>query len=114
MVGDVTEATLMDRAGEAIAQAVARLAAGREILVLCGPGNNGGDGYIAATSLRRQGLSMRVAASEAPRSDGADGPPRSGADLSKHWIRSARRQSWSMPFSAPAFRGRPPIWCRKH
>lgn len=71
MVGDVTEATLTDRAGEAIAQAVARLAAGREILVLCGPGNNGGDGYITATLLLRQGLSVRVAASEPPRSDGA-------------------------------------------
>ncbi len=71
MVGDVTEATLMDRAGAAIAQAVARLAAGREILVLCGPGNNGGDGYIAASALKRQGLAVRVAASEAPRSDGA-------------------------------------------
>ena len=71
MVGDVTEATLMDRAGSAIAQAVARLAAGREILVLCGPGNNGGDGYIAAAALKRQGLSVRMAASEAPRSIGA-------------------------------------------
>ncbi|WP_428968038.1 NAD(P)H-hydrate dehydratase [Sphingomonas sp. Xoc002] len=68
MVGEVTEATLMDRAGSAIAQAVARLAAGREILVLCGPGNNGGDGYIAAAALKRQGLAVRVAASEAPRS----------------------------------------------
>ena len=71
MVGEVTEATLMDRAGSAIAQAVARLAAGREILVLCGPGNNGGDGYIAAAALKRQGLAVRVAASEAPRSTGA-------------------------------------------
>jgi len=71
MVGEVTEATLMDRAGSAIAQAVARLAAGREILVLCGPGNNGGDGYIAAAGLKRQGLAVRVASSEAPRSAGA-------------------------------------------
>ncbi|WP_294304567.1 NAD(P)H-hydrate dehydratase [uncultured Sphingomonas sp.] len=71
MVGDATEATLMDRAGSAIAQAAARLAAGREILVLCGPGNNGGDGYIAAAALKRQGLAVRVAASEAPRSAGA-------------------------------------------
>lgn len=71
MVGDVSEVTLMDCAGAAIAQAVARLAAGREILVLCGPGNNGGDGYIAAALLKRRGLPVRVAASEAPRSDGA-------------------------------------------
>lgn len=71
MVGDVTEATLLDRAGAVIAQAVARLAAGREILILCGPGNNGGDGYIAATTLKRRGLPVRVAASEAPRREAA-------------------------------------------
>ncbi|WP_322963705.1 NAD(P)H-hydrate dehydratase [Sphingomonas fuzhouensis] len=71
MAAGVAEATLMERAGGLVAQAVARLAAGREVLVLCGPGNNGGDGYIAAAALRRQGLSVRVAASHDPRSDGA-------------------------------------------
>ena len=71
MAGGVSEADLMQRAGEGIARAVARLAAGRETLILCGPGNNGGDGYIAAAALQRQGLSVRVAASGEPRSDGA-------------------------------------------
>jgi len=71
MAGGVSEAELMQRAGEGIARAVARLAAGRETLILCGPGNNGGDGYIAAAALQRQGLRVRVAATGEPRSDGA-------------------------------------------
>lgn len=70
MTQGVSEATLMDRAGRAIAQAVARLAAGREILVLCGPGNNGGDGYIAAARLREQSQTVRVAVLAEPRSEG--------------------------------------------
>ena len=70
MMQGVSEAELMDRAGRAIAQSVARLAAGREVLVLCGPGNNGGDSYIAAARLREQGLAVRVAALAEPRSEG--------------------------------------------
>ena len=62
---------LMRRAGEAVAQAVARLAGPREALVLCGPGNNGGDGYVAAATLKHMGVAVRVAASDEPRSDGA-------------------------------------------
>lgn len=41
--------TLMQRAGEGIAAAVRRLTAGADVLILCGPGNNGGDGYVAAS-----------------------------------------------------------------
>lgn len=73
--------TLMTRAGEGVATAVARLAAGREVLILCGPGNNGGNGYVAAALLRRGGIAVRVAASAEPATDlarraraGWDGP----------------------------------------
>lgn len=62
---------LMHRAGEAVAAAVLRLAGGREVLVLCGPGNNGGDGYVAAARLRAAGLPVRVAASDPPRTEAA-------------------------------------------
>ena len=58
---------LMERAGAGVADAVRRLAAGAELLVLCGPGTNGGDGYVAARLLREAGHPVRVAASSDPK-----------------------------------------------
>jgi hydroxyethylthiazole kinase-like uncharacterized protein yjeF len=56
---------LMRRAGEAVARIVATeaidAAAMCKILVLCGPGNNGGDGFVAATELSRRGFAVEVA-----------------------------------------------------
>lgn len=62
---------LMGQAGEGIAVAAWRLAAGGEILVICGPGNNGGDGYVAAHALRLRGAKVRVAADGDPRTPAA-------------------------------------------
>ena len=62
---------LMQRAGEGIAAAARRIAAGADILVVCGPGNNGGDGYVAAATLARLGHPVRVAASAPPKTDAA-------------------------------------------
>jgi ADP-dependent NAD(P)H-hydrate dehydratase / NAD(P)H-hydrate epimerase len=55
--------TLMDRAGRAVAEAARELAApsGR-IVVVCGGGNNGGDGYVAARLLCGAGRDARVIA----------------------------------------------------
>ena len=50
--------TLMERAGLAVAQEVRQwlgTVAGRRVLVLVGPGNNGGDGLVAARHLQRWG-----------------------------------------------------------
>jgi len=51
---------LMERAGNAVAQAAARASAGGQILILAGPGNNGGDGLIAANVLRQRGYRVVV------------------------------------------------------
>ncbi|ACA20842.1 carbohydrate kinase, YjeF related protein [Methylobacterium sp. 4-46] len=53
---------LMRRAGEAVAaRALARTPPGTRILVLCGPGNNGGDGFVAAARLAAAGRGVAVA-----------------------------------------------------
>src|SRR5215472_1849374 len=62
---------LMERAGVALAEAVYRFAGPMPALFLCGPGNNGGDGYVAARCLRGRGVAVRVAAISKPRSDAA-------------------------------------------
>lgn len=62
-------AELMERAGQAIADTAWRMAAGAPILILCGPGNNGGDGYVAARLLAARGADVRVAALAPPATD---------------------------------------------
>lgn len=63
--------TLMDRAGRAAAEAVWRYAGPMPALVLCGPGNNGGDGYVIARELASRGAQVRVAAMGDPKSAAA-------------------------------------------
>lgn len=64
--GDLAAA--MDRAGYAVALAVVRAGAGygSRVVVLAGPGNNGGDGYVAARYLRRRGVHVVVHALAPP------------------------------------------------
>ena len=62
---------LMEQAGAALAEAAYRFAGPMPALVLCGPGNNGGDGYVAARHLARRGVEVRVAALAEPKSDAA-------------------------------------------
>jgi hydroxyethylthiazole kinase-like uncharacterized protein yjeF len=51
---------LMEKAGRAVADAVARNPLGAKVLVVAGPGNNGGDGFIAARVLAERGYPVRV------------------------------------------------------
>ncbi|TBW56867.1 NAD(P)H-hydrate dehydratase [Marinobacter halodurans] len=54
---------LMQRAARSAFRQLARhWPDARQVLVLCGAGNNGGDGYLVAASARRQGLSVRCLA----------------------------------------------------
>ncbi|MFT3967361.1 MAG: NAD(P)H-hydrate dehydratase [Sphingobium sp.] len=62
---------LMKRAGEACAGAIWRIGHKRPALVLCGPGNNGGDGFVIARALRDRGVAVRVAATGESRTDSA-------------------------------------------
>ena len=63
--------TLMERAGAALAEAAYRFAGKMPALVLVGPGNNGGDGYVAARHLAKRGVAVRIAAMSEPKSDAA-------------------------------------------
>jgi hydroxyethylthiazole kinase-like uncharacterized protein yjeF len=69
--GGTSVETLMERAGAALAEAAHRFAGPRPALVLAGPGNNGGDGYVAARYLASRGVAVRVAALADPKSEAA-------------------------------------------
>jgi NAD(P)H-hydrate epimerase len=58
----VKSSALMERAGNAVAEEAAARYPQREFLVLTGPGNNGGDGFIVAVALIKNGRKAKVAA----------------------------------------------------
>lgn len=59
---------LMQRAGAAVAAVILeRFPAASRVDVLCGPGNNGGDGYVIASLLKQSGVDVRVWRSQAPK-----------------------------------------------
>ncbi|MEX1279379.1 MAG: NAD(P)H-hydrate epimerase, partial [Acidimicrobiia bacterium] len=70
---DVPVGDLMERAGLAVALAVSRLGLGygHRVTVLAGPGNNGGDGWVAARHLAARGVVVRVLTLADPRSGAA-------------------------------------------
>jgi NAD(P)H-hydrate epimerase len=82
----VTGTRLMEQAGCAVAAATRALAVETErwgrgpILVLCGPGNNGGDGFVAARHLARNGAKVVVALVA------GEGRP-AGRDAARNWDR---------------------------
>jgi hydroxyethylthiazole kinase-like uncharacterized protein yjeF len=84
----VSGPVLMENAGRAVARAMAaRMRPGR-MLVLAGPGNNGGDGYVVARLLAERGWPVSVAAL---------GPPRAGSDAAGA---AARWRGPMVPFAA--------------
>ncbi|MDR2856318.1 MAG: NAD(P)H-hydrate epimerase [Novosphingobium sp.] len=62
---------LMQVAGRGAADYVWRIAAGHRVTVLCGPGNNGGDGYVIAEAIRERGGSVAVLPAAEPKTAAA-------------------------------------------
>jgi hydroxyethylthiazole kinase-like uncharacterized protein yjeF len=60
---------IMEQAGRAVARAIRRHIPPCRTIVLCGPGNNGGDGYVTARHLAQWGWPVSVAAMAPPHGD---------------------------------------------
>jgi ADP-dependent NAD(P)H-hydrate dehydratase / NAD(P)H-hydrate epimerase len=76
----VPSLSLMESAGGAVADAVPEMAPAATVLVLCGPGNNGGDGFCAARHLKQRGCDVRTASLVAPERLKGD-----AAEMFKRW-----------------------------
>ncbi|WP_286744023.1 NAD(P)H-hydrate epimerase, partial [Aquabacterium sp. UBA2148] len=72
---------LMRAAGEAVARAIVERWAPRPVNVLCGPGNNGGDGWVLARVLRQRGWPVRVHALAPPQALRGD-----AAEAAREWL----------------------------
>ena len=102
---------LMEHAGAAVAAAVKAIAEATDrwtkgpILILCGPGNNGGDGFVAARYLARAGAEVAaVLVSAAARAGDAGRGPRTG---------TGSIASRASPASMPRLGARPAACSRK-
>lgn len=83
--GSVTGLELMERAGRGVVEAIfdewpALRATSHRAVVLCGPGNNGGDGFVVARLLKEWGWEVRVLAAAVP-----DAMPADAATNAKAW-----------------------------
>jgi hydroxyethylthiazole kinase-like uncharacterized protein yjeF len=103
--------TLMERAGTAVADAVCARFTRQATTVLCGPGNNGGDGYVAARVLKDRGWPVEVRSAGEPASQDAQAAsarwtgstkPLNGALEPGVWIDALFGAGLTRPLSGPA------------
>ncbi len=71
IAGGTSVDELMRRAGQGAAEWVWRVSGGRSVTVLCGLGNNGGDGWVIAETLRQRGSDVAVIMAAEPATDAA-------------------------------------------
>jgi hydroxyethylthiazole kinase-like uncharacterized protein yjeF len=99
IAGGIPGIQLMEAAGRAVAENVAaRHPPGAQVAVVAGPGNNGGDGFVAARVLAERGYRARVLLLG----------ERTGSRATRRWRRSAgpgharrpRPRSWCPPMSS--------------
>lgn len=83
---------LMRAAGEAVARAIVQRWSPRPVTVLCGPGNNGGDGWVAAKVLHQRGWPVRVHAMVPPEALRGD-----AAEAANEWLALAAPNVESAP-----------------
>ena len=95
---------LMERAGAGVAAAVERLAPDGTVTVVCGKGNNGGDGLVAARLLRESGRRVTVVCAASPEEYSGDArtnlerlPGGSPVQLNGHaWVKAGSEPSGSL------------------
>ena len=103
---------LMERAGEGLAGVVARRAPAGRIAIVCGKGNNGGDGIVAARLLRQAGREVEVLRRLAAGVDGrgragaAEEAARAGAGAVRGRAAQQGARDRRLPARAPAARAR--------
>ena len=86
---------LMEHAGRGVAETCSKLRRGGPndtALVLAGPGNNGGDGWVAARHLWAKGIPVLVATTVAPEELSGD-----AAQAARHFISACEHMNWNFP-----------------
>ncbi len=101
--GRTTGLALMERAGAAVVEAIEDMwpemtgpgGWGRNAVILCGPGNNGGDGFVVARLLHHKGWRVRVIFS-----DSADSLPPDARENWRRWTEITKAQPVGHPRKA--------------
>lgn len=101
---DVPGAVLMDQAGRHVAVEAARLAGGGSVLVVVGPGNNGGDGWVCARHLHQAEVPCLVLALRPPEDLRGD-----AAWAATAFTRAAAALGWRSPLGGPPWQTLPDL-----